>query len=152
LGKIERSIVINAPPEKVWKMLALDKFPEWMDIMERVEYTSNVRNQKDKYKVGATAVGTPKGGPPDNCHYEITESVENEKFMHQMWEKWLRRTLGGPVTYTLEPIDGGTKLTMMGVLEMPWGILLKIVEPLILRMGRKEFEKSLDNLKSILEK
>jgi uncharacterized protein YndB with AHSA1/START domain len=152
LGKIERSIVINAPPEKVWKMLALDKFPEWMDIMERVEYTSNVRNQKDKYKVGATAVGTPKGGPPDNCHYEITESVENEKFMHQMWEKWLRRTLGGPVTYTLEPIDGGTKLTIMGVLEMPWGILLKIVEPLILRMGRKEFEKSLDNLKSILEK
>ncbi len=69
-----------------------------------------------------------------------------------MWEKWLRRTLGGPVTYTLESIDGGTKLTMMGELEMPWGILLKIIEPLILRMGRKEFEKSLDNLKSILEK
>jgi hypothetical protein len=40
----------------------------------------------------------------------------------------------------------------VGVLEMPWGILLKIVEPLILRMSRKEYEKSLENLKSILEK
>jgi uncharacterized protein YndB with AHSA1/START domain len=116
LGKIERSIEIDVSPEKVWEMLALDKFPEWMDMMESVEYTSEVRIQKDKYKVGATAVGTPKGGPPNNCHYEITESVENEKFTHQMWEKWLRRKLGGPVTYTLEPIDGGTKLTMMGVL------------------------------------
>ena len=67
-------------------------------------------------------------------------------------EKWGPGTIGGPVTYTLEPFDGGTKLTMLGELEMPWGILLKIVEALILRMGRKEFEKSLDNLKSILEK
>jgi len=152
LGRIEKSIVIKASPEKVWEMLAFDRFPEWMDMMESAEYTSEVHTPKDKYRVGATALGTPKGGPPNNCHYEITESLEYEKFTHRMWEKWLRGTLGGPVTYTLEPVDGGTKLTMVGELEMPWGILLKIIEPLILRMGRKEFEKSLNNLKSILEK
>jgi uncharacterized protein YndB with AHSA1/START domain len=152
LGRIERSIEIKAPPEKVWKMFAFDRLPEWMDMMESVKYTSEVQIPKDKYRVGATALGTPKGGPPDNCQYEITESLENEKFTYRMWEKWLRRTLGGPVTYTLNPVDGGTKLTMVGVLEMPWGILLKVVEPLILRMGRKEFEKSLENLKNILEK
>ena len=145
------SIEIKAPPEKVWEMLAFDRLPEWMEF-EIVEYTSEVSNHEAKYRVGATALGTPKGGPPDNCHYEITESLEHEKFTHRMWEKWLRGTLRGPVTYTLEPVDGGIKLTMVGELIMPWGILLKIVEPLILRMGRKEFEKSLDNLKNILEK
>ena len=152
MGRVEKSIEIKAPPERVWEMLALDRFPEWMDMMESVEYTSKVHTPKDKYRVGATTLRTPKVGPPNNCHYEITESLEYEKFTHQMWEKWLRRTLGGPVTYTLESVDGETKLTMVGELEMPWGILLKIVEPLILRMGRKEFEKSLDNLKNILEK
>ena len=152
MGRIEKSIEIKASPEKVWEMLALDRFPEWMDMMESVEYTSEVNTPKDKYRVGATALGTPEGGPPDNCHYEITESLEYEKFTHRMWESWLRGTLGGPVTYALEPFDGGTKLSMVGELEMPWGILLKIVEPLILRMGRKEFEQSLNNLKSLLEK
>ena len=26
LGRVEKSIIIRAPPEKVWEMLALDKF------------------------------------------------------------------------------------------------------------------------------
>jgi hypothetical protein len=93
-------------------------------------------------------LGTPEGGPVNNCHFEITESLEHEKFTHRLWEKWDPGTLGGPITYTLEPVDGGTKLALMGVVEMPWGILGKIIEPLILRMGRKEFERSLENLKT----
>jgi len=60
--------------------------------------------------------------------------------------------MGGLATYILEPVDGGTKLTLVVVLEMPWGILGKIVEPLILRTGIKEYEKALEQLKSILEK
>ena len=152
MGRVEKSIEIKAPPEKVWEMLAFDSFPEWMDMMESVEYNSEVHTPKEKYRVGETALGTPKGGPPDNCHFEIIESLEHEKFIHPMWEKWLGATLGGPVTYTLESVNGGTKLTMVGELEMPWGILLKIVEPLILKMSRKEFEKSLENSKNLLER
>ena len=29
LGRLEKSIEIKAPPEKVWELLALDRFPEW---------------------------------------------------------------------------------------------------------------------------
>ena len=32
--RIEKSIEIRALPEKVWEMLALDKLPEWMDVLE----------------------------------------------------------------------------------------------------------------------
>lgn len=62
MGGTEKSIVIKASPEKVWEMLPLDRYPEWTDMMVSVEYTSEVRTPQDKYRVGATALGTPKGG------------------------------------------------------------------------------------------
>lgn len=43
LTKVERSIVIKAPPGKVWEMLAFDRMPEWNEgSVENVEYTSEV--------------------------------------------------------------------------------------------------------------
>jgi len=157
LGRVERAIEIKAPAEKVWEMLALDRLLEWQlgfeKEMKSVEYTSEVSTPKDKYRMGATAHGIPpKQGEPINCHFEITESLENEKITHRLWEKVYRGTMAVLITYILEPVDGGTKLTLVGVPEMPWGILGKIIEPLILRMGIKDYERSLKNLKSILEK
>jgi len=58
MGRIEKSIEIRAPPEKVWEMLALDRLPEWMGPkgeLKSVEYTSEVRTPEDKYRVGASA-------------------------------------------------------------------------------------------------
>ena len=149
--RIEKSIIIKAPPEKIWEMLAFDRLQEWMDMMERVEYTSEVNTPEDKYKVGATALGTPEGGPPDNCHFEITESLEHGKFTHRSWEKVYRGTMGGLITSTLEPVEAGTRFTYEVKSEIHWGILGKIIQPLILWYSRKEYEKWLENLKNILE-
>ena len=64
MGRIENSIEIKAPPEKIWEMLAFDRIQEWdksygVGLGERVEYTSEVNTPKDKYRVDATAQGTP---------------------------------------------------------------------------------------------
>ena len=45
MGRVEKSIEIRAPPEKVWEMLAFDRIQEWDEgygegLGERVEYTS----------------------------------------------------------------------------------------------------------------
>ena len=61
MGILEKTIEIKASPENVWEMLALDRLSEWM-FFERVEYTTEMSNPKDKYRVGATAHGTPNGG------------------------------------------------------------------------------------------
>jgi len=152
LGRIEKSIEIKVPPEKVWEMLAFDRVPEWMDMMKSVEYTSEVSTPKDKYRVGATAQGIPEGYEEFNCNFEITESLENEKMSHRLWEKVYRGILGGLITYTLEPVEVGTRFTYEANLnEIPWGILGKIISPLWQRMGRKEYEKAIENLKNILE-
>ena len=63
MGRVEKTVEINAPPEKVWEMLAFDRLLEWQLGFEKaksVEYTSEVSTPKDKYRVGASAHGIPK--------------------------------------------------------------------------------------------
>ena len=152
MGIIEKTIEIKASPEKVWEMLALDMLSEWM-FFERVEYTSEIITPEDKYRVGATAHGTPNGGELNNCYFEITDSLENEKITYRLWEKVYHGISGGLVTSILEPMEGGTRFTYeFNLNEIPWGILGKIISPLIMRMGKKDFDQSLKNLKYNLEK
>jgi uncharacterized protein YndB with AHSA1/START domain len=71
--RIEKAIEIRAAPEKVWEMLALDRLPEWTEgLQESVEYTSEVRVPKDKYRVGAyTRTNIKMAGTID---FEIMET------------------------------------------------------------------------------
>jgi len=103
LGRIEKSIVINAPPEKVWEMLAFDRIQEWdkgygEGLGERVEYTSEVHTPKDKFRVGATAQGTPNTPFEDPqyhiCRFKIIESMENKKLKYYALEKQIITKLG----------------------------------------------------------
>jgi len=145
LARVEKSIEVRAPPEKVWEMLALDRFPEWLDECKSSEYTSEIRTPEDKYRVGAFAHIIEKHVKYD---LEITESLENEKIT--------ARSKGMPVTMTvtflLESVEEGTKLTYV----MDWrglGIFGKISDKLGgEKHAEKGIEKSLNNLKSILEK
>jgi hypothetical protein len=85
----------------------------------------------------------PSAHPEDD--FKVTESLENEKitYLHE----------NSPVTYILKTTDEGTKLTYVVEYEMPWGIVGKFLAKLFSkRMGEREFERSLEKLKSILEK
>ena len=148
MGRIEKSIEIKAPPEKVWKMLALDMWPEWMDGWKNAEYTSEVRKPEDKYRVGALAHITELNTEYD---FEITESLENEKIAFRT-----KGTGGGrtamTITYILGPVEEGTKLAYAMDYEPPWGILGKGLGKLFRGLGEKGVEKELKKLKSILEK
>jgi uncharacterized membrane protein len=141
LVRIEKSVEIKAPPEKVWEMLALDRMPEWM-YWKSVAFISEVRTPEDKYRVGASAHVTEKHAKYD---MEITESLENEKIMYIAHPGRSTMTL----TYTLKPVEGGTEVTYACAC-WGWGILCLICG----LFGDKLFgvESSLNNLKSILEK
>jgi len=148
LTRVEKSIEIKAQPEKVWEMLAFDRLLEWEEGYKRdfksVEYTSEVRTHKDKYRVGASAHGTPK--KQEKCDLEITESLENEKITYRLYNRG-----NVLVTYILEPIEEGTKFAYVVEYEMPWSILGKLLEILFFRRQlEKVWERSLENLKSIL--
>jgi len=150
LGRIEKSIEIQASPESVWELLAFDRVLEWSEgfrgELKSVEYTSEVHTPEDKYRVGATAHGIPKKKGETN--FEVTESLENKKMTYRLSDSI--RAIG---TYILEPVEGGTTLKILTDYEMPWGFVGKILEPLFMkRVLEKEFERDLRNLKNILEK
>lgn len=81
MGRVEKSIEIKVPPEKVWEMLTWDRLPEWDEGTRKhtrsIEYTSEVSTPRDKYQVGATAHMSIRG--EGEVDVEITESIENEK-------------------------------------------------------------------------
>ena len=152
LGGIETSIEIKAPPEKVWEMIALDRWPEWqvvrgfasLQIEKGVKFTSEVNTPEDKYRVGASAQPTTY----DQLTFKVTESLKNEKITYLIEESGRNSS----ITFVLEPVEEGIKLTYASGYEMPWGVFGKIVEKLTISELKKESEKSLENLKSILEK
>ena len=157
MGRIEKSIEIKAPPEKVWEMLALDRLLEWSEgynALKSVEYTSEVQTPKDKYRVGATAHGIPKKeGESIKFNFEITDSLENEKITIRVYDKVYRGTVTVLATFILEPVEAETKLTYVGDYEMPWGIFGKFLDKLFIhRMLEKDVRTELENLKNILEK
>ena len=163
MGRTEKSIIIKAPPEKVWEMLAFDRLPEWGEgfeggLGERVEYTSEMHTPEDKYRVGATAQGTPNIPLEDPqyhiCRFEIMESLENKKLKYYAWEKpKYFGTLSMFVSYSLEPVGLDTKFTYELESGLPWGFFGKFLEKLFARrMAEKNIQKALENLKSIVEK
>lgn len=151
MARLEKSIEIRAPPEEVWEMLAWDKLPEWDEGTQKnvksVEYISEVNTPEDKFRVGASARMILNNG---EMNVEIRESVENEKVSY--------RVIGGPfgtepiVTYILEPVGEGTKITFVGDYEMPWGVFGKFLDRLFKGSNENELKRSLESLKSILEK
>jgi len=157
VGRTEKSIIIKAPPEKIWEMLAFDRLPEWTETFgERVEYTSEVHTLKDKYRVGATAHGIPKAPGDDYCRFEMKESLEHDKTTFFAWEetKFIgTRILNMFVTFSLEPVERDTKFTYVLESELPFGIFGKFLEKLYFRRwAEKMILKELENLKTILEK
>ena len=157
MGRVEKSIEIKAPPEKVWEMLALDRLLEWQlgfDKVENIEYASEIGTPEDKYRAGASAQGIPKKQRESiKFNFEITESLENEKITHRICEKMFLGTFTLLATYTLEPVEAETKFTYAGEYEMPWGIFGKFLDKLFIhRIAEKDLGTELENLKTLLEK
>jgi uncharacterized protein YndB with AHSA1/START domain len=157
LARKEKSIEITASPEKVWEMLAMDRFPEWQKEMRReeieksLEYTSEVSTPEDKYKVGASGHFYSNEMGMGDIDFGVTESLENQRLSYYLKKSGSNQTMG---TYTLilEPMNEGTKFTCVFEYTYPWGILGKFLDKLTSRETDKAMEKWCENLKGILEK
>ncbi len=148
MGRIEKSIEIRASPERVWEMLAFDRHPEWFEERTSAEYTSEVRTPKDKYRVGASACITEKHfGKFD---IEITESLENKKIASVC--RGVPHSTDVIEIFALEPIEAGTKITFVADGDVT-GLIYRLLEKLFVhRAIEKGTERSLEKLKSVLEK
>ncbi len=100
---------------------------------------------EDKYRVGATANFIDKNDKL-TITTTISESLENEKMAYR-----LEGDYEGIISHSLESVETGTKLTYAADAEFR-STFMKIMFKLFRRFGEKELERSLEKLKSILEK
>ncbi len=157
LTRIEKSIDIQASPENVWELLALDRFPEWEEDMRKslksFAYTSEVHTLEDKYRVGTAGhmyIQEMGGGDYD---FQITESREHERLTyHVKKSKSEKPSATGIITLLLNPIAEGTHFTYIFDYELPWGVFGRFLDTLFAkRASERAQEKWLQTLKRILE-
>jgi uncharacterized membrane protein len=144
MTKVERSIEINASPEKIWPFAKFDKLPEWYYPMKKVEWKTAEKNT-----VGSIArVTGDLAGMKVEWDAEITESVENRVGAY--------RSISGNVTSfgstTLNPAKTGTQVTVAVDYQLPYSVLGKMLDKLKFhRAFEKSFETSLKKLKELVE-
>jgi len=105
--RFESSIEINAPAEKVWALMGkLEEWPQWTPSIKKIERVS-----KGPLEVGSKlAVTTKISGLTVTLLMTITEFVPERNVVLE------GKALGTKLTrfYTLEPVNGKTKLSIGG--------------------------------------
>ena len=144
--RVQKSIEIAAPPEKVWPfMIEPEKILEWYIPLKKFEYTSKRRKEVGApfYFEEKTTGGTIKL----NC--EVAELVENERFAFRMTSGNMMKSYVELWTVTAAP--SGSQFTFMEQGYLGLGILGKIIEPLAQRTSAGTVKKMLAKLKSLVE-
>jgi carbon monoxide dehydrogenase subunit G len=146
LGKLTKSIEIEASPEKVFAFIIDDKkvTDAWKGALE-VKKTS-----EGPVGVGSTAhyVGVA-GGTQAEWDMEVTEFVKNKKIA--------MRTVGASKfkmtsLFTFEPTTKGTKMTYSMDYELPYSVLGKLIDKLrVSKDMEKDTVKAMENMKKALE-
>jgi carbon monoxide dehydrogenase subunit G len=105
--RFESSIDINAPAKKVWALIdKLEEWPQWMPSIKKIE-----RLSKEPLTVGSQLSVTAKvSGLTVKLLMTITEFVPERSVVLE------GKALGTELTrfYTLEPVNGKTKVTIGG--------------------------------------
>ena len=144
--RVQRSIEIAAPPEKIWPFLVEpEKILKWFTLLQKFEYTGEQRS----------GVGTPfyyeekSGGRLMKLNYVVTEWVENERLAFSLTSGPLKKD---DQVWSMEATPSGSRFTLTEDVEMPWGIIGKIMGELFVGMMiGKHLEEILANLKSLAE-
>jgi uncharacterized protein YndB with AHSA1/START domain len=143
--KLQRSIEIATPPEKIWPFLVEpEKIMKWFTFLKKFEYTG-----KQKSGVGTTFYYEEKSGPQlMKLNYVVTEWVENKKLAFKLSSGPLKKD---DQIWSLESIPSGTRFTMVEDTEMPWGVFGKVIDAPLSGMVGKNIEKILGNLNNLMK-
>jgi uncharacterized protein YndB with AHSA1/START domain len=140
MATIKSTITINAPVEKVFEYSKPENLPEfWPSLVEvrNIEQLPNGGYRWDwKYKMA---------GMSFNGSSEHVEFVENQRTVAKS------TGIESTITWSYEPVAGGTKMTAETDYKIPGSLLGKVAEGFITKMNENESETILANIKARLE-
>jgi uncharacterized protein YndB with AHSA1/START domain len=144
--KVQKSIEIAAPPDKIWPFLVEpEKILKWCITFLKFEYTGEQRSG-----VGTTFYLEEKaGGPLMKLNFRITEWVENKRVAFSMISGTFVK--GYEQSWTVEATPSGSRFTLMEEVKLPYGIIGKIMGLFAQRGSEATVGKMLPKLKSLAE-
>ena len=144
--KIEKSVEIAAPPEKVWPFLIEpENILKWYFPLQRFEYTS----EKPATKGASLCFEEKVAGRLMKLNCVITECVENEKMAFKMTSGNMMKSY--EERWTLEKTPNGSRFTFMEQGKLPYGLVSRLIEPLAQLMSGSVIQKMFARLKSLAE-
>ncbi|WP_228414823.1 SRPBCC family protein [Chryseobacterium sp. G0201] len=145
----EKSMVINAPKEKVWQQISsMKSFNEWnpwmkLDKSMKVTYTGNSGEVGDKYCWDSKNDNAGAG-----CQ-EIKGLVLNEK---QKTEMMFIKPFEGQATSEIVLSPEGNATKVLWTMDTEQDPMMKIMRPMMDYQMGKSYEEGLNNLKALVEK
>lgn len=141
MAKLEKSVTINAPVEKVFSYVG--------DPQNQLEWLPGITEVRDVsgQGVGGHFSWTYKmAGLSFKGESEVTEEVPNQRRV--------LKTRGGIQslwTWIFEPEGGGTRVNLEIEYTIPVPVIGKLGERLVLRQNERETELALANIKGRME-
>ncbi|MGH2763615.1 MAG: SRPBCC family protein [Thermoleophilaceae bacterium] len=143
--KVERTVEIAAPPERVYEVV-MDpaRLEEWVTIHHHLEDAPS-----GPLEHGSKLTQCLKlAGKKFRVRWTV---VENEPYRRVVWEG--RGPVGSHahIEYGFSAEDGATDFSYMNEYELPGGRLGKLAGRSLARIAQRELEATLQRLKSLVE-
>jgi len=149
LARVERTVRISSPLEKVWSFVnSTERFSQFMEGIKEFSASDRIA------KVGTTGHMTLMVGDQElKIESKCTECVENVKLVFKVTEV---HGAAGPkrmdIEWRLKPVETGTELTMIYDYELPYSIFGKILDKVkVSKDTEKTMDKTLQNLRNQIE-
>ena len=129
MTKIEKSIVIEAPVEKVFAFV--NDFDNYINASSPEMEMEILSRDEGPQRVGfKTKVRSKLGDQVLEVEVETTEFVENERISMRQKGGTMKKLL---MTDLFEPTDEGTKWTSIVEYELPYSLLGRLIDKLKVR-------------------
>jgi uncharacterized protein YndB with AHSA1/START domain len=144
--KVQSSIELKASAEKVWPFLIEpNKILNWCITFKKFEYTTEKRSG-----IGTTFYVEEKaGGPLMKLNFQVTKWAENQNITFKMISGTGVKSY--EQSWTLEIIPSGTNFTFTEQVELPFGIVGKLIGAMLQGGSQATVHKMLAELKSLAE-
>ena len=149
MGKVQASIVIRAPVEKVWSYYTdVDRLQDWVPGGNVVKFEWLSPPPK---KVGSRfRISIRAAGKTSTWTAEMTEMVENKRGAYKLVEGDLKRY---EESFEFEPVGEETRVTAKMEYELPYHFLGKLLDILVVnRSIRTDTQAMWERLKTNVER
>lgn len=139
--KAEANIIINAPVEKVFDLVAeTEKLPSWLTLMMEVHDIQG-KGVGKKFKWTYKFIGIKFEGMS-----EIVEEVPNKKIVTKS-----KAGIESVWTFNFNQKEKGTKVDLLVQYTIPVPVIGKFAESFVVKQGTRDMKHALETLKHVVE-